>query len=192
MDRIVKGKPLDNLEFMQWMKRFFDLHYNGAPYDGPERRRQVGIKSSDVLFGVDHAQPYSAQRNVSEQSAQRAQNQPPASKSRALPVKTPIQKTTKVLSRKPSDAATAAIKEKKAPAHQTPQRQPAKGATDELEYLRYTASGLEKERDYYFGKLREVELLCQGYQADPSTMPSSGDVVKRIFDILYEKDPQQQ
>jgi len=36
--RLVKGKYQDNLEFCQWMKRFFDIHYANAEYQAVERR----------------------------------------------------------------------------------------------------------------------------------------------------------
>lgn len=29
----MKGKFQDNFEFVQWFKRFFDVNYNGHPYD---------------------------------------------------------------------------------------------------------------------------------------------------------------
>jgi RP/EB family microtubule-associated protein len=35
----VKAKYQDNLEFLQWMKRFFDIKYNGADYDAVNRRK---------------------------------------------------------------------------------------------------------------------------------------------------------
>lgn len=39
MDKLIKAKYQDNLEFLQWMKRFFDIKYNGAPYDAVGRRK---------------------------------------------------------------------------------------------------------------------------------------------------------
>ena len=39
--------------------------------------------------------------------------------------------------------------------------------------------GLEKERDFYFGKLRDIEILLQAY-AGPEK-----ELSKQIFDILY-------
>lgn len=35
----MKAKYQDNLEFCQWMKRYFDLNYAGQPYNGAERRK---------------------------------------------------------------------------------------------------------------------------------------------------------
>lgn len=46
--------------------------------------------------------------------------------------------------------------------------------------MRLTMEGLEKERDFYFGKLRDIEVLCQE-QPDCETNPA----LKSITDILY-------
>lgn len=46
--------------------------------------------------------------------------------------------------------------------------------------IKASLDGLEKERDFYFGKLRDIEVLCQEYESE--NLP----VVKKILDILYE------
>lgn len=40
--KLCRAKPLDNLEFLQWIKRFFDLHYGGNEYNALERRGGKG------------------------------------------------------------------------------------------------------------------------------------------------------
>ena len=35
----MKAKYQDNLEMLQWIKRYFDLNYNGSPYDALNRRK---------------------------------------------------------------------------------------------------------------------------------------------------------
>jgi len=49
----------------------------------------------------------------------------------------------------------------------------------QLNELTVTVEGLEKERDFYFGKLRDIEVLCQEHEAEEL------QVVKQILDILY-------
>ena len=44
--------------------------------------------------------------------------------------------------------------------------------------LRLTVQGLEKERDFYFGKLREIEVMCQDEG-------ESSEFVQKLLDILY-------
>jgi RP/EB family microtubule-associated protein len=51
--------------------------------------------------------------------------------------------------------------------------------------LKLTIDGLEKERDFYFGKLREIEILCQ--QAD-----QSHEVVQSVLRIMYATDENQE
>lgn len=44
VNKLIKGKPLDNMEFMQWLKSHFDkvTAGQGVPdYNGPSRRSQT-------------------------------------------------------------------------------------------------------------------------------------------------------
>ena len=43
-----------------------------------------------------------------------------------------------------------------------------------------TIEGLEKERDFYFGKLRDIEVLCQ--EAEGS------DFAQRVLNVLYQTE----
>lgn len=38
--------------------------------------------------------------------------------------------------------------------------------------------GLEKERDFYFGKLRDIEVMCQECEGENS-------LIQKILDVLY-------
>lgn len=40
--------------------------------------------------------------------------------------------------------------------------------------------GLEKERDFYFGKLRDIELICQEME-EQHNVP----LIQKVLDILY-------
>merc|ERR1719420_2917012 len=48
--------------------------------------------------------------------------------------------------------------------------------------MKLTVEGLEKERDFYFGKLRDVEVLCQENEG------VGGEIVRKILDILYQTE----
>eukprot|EP00429_Kryptoperidinium_foliaceum_P099298 CAMPEP_0176239808 /NCGR_PEP_ID=MMETSP0121_2-20121125/29056_1 /TAXON_ID=160619 /ORGANISM="Kryptoperidinium foliaceum, Strain CCMP 1326" /LENGTH=89 /DNA_ID=CAMNT_0017579295 /DNA_START=9 /DNA_END=278 /DNA_ORIENTATION=- len=61
---------------------------------------------------------------------------------------------------------------------------------EEIEQLRGTVEGLEHERNYYFRKLREVEILCASLQArmeETETLPdlTHKRIVEDIQEILY-------
>ncbi|KAJ8372162.1 hypothetical protein AAFF_G00294220 [Aldrovandia affinis] len=49
----------------------------------------------------------------------------------------------------------------------------------QLTDLKLTVDGLEKERDFYFSKLRDIELICQEHEGENSS------TLSRIINILY-------
>ena len=42
--------------------------------------------------------------------------------------------------------------------------------------------GLERERDFYFGKLRDIEVICQEAETQSS---EENPVIKQTLEILY-------
>ena len=54
---------------------------------------------------------------------------------------------------------------------------------DKITKLSVTIEGLEKERNFYFSKLREVEILCQ---TDETVEASTK---QQVLKILYHVDP---
>lgn len=53
-----------------------------------------------------------------------------------------------------------------------------------METLKSALEGVEKERDYYFSKLREVELLCQDQGEE------NAPFVDQLMEVLYATDEQ--
>lgn len=48
----------------------------------------------------------------------------------------------------------------------------------QLSELKLSVEGLEKERDFYFRKLRDIEVICQEHESDHP-------VISRIIEVLY-------
>lgn len=52
----------------------------------------------------------------------------------------------------------------------------------QLETLKSAIQDMEKERDFYFGKLRNIELICQEKEGEEDA------TLSRIINILYATD----
>lgn len=184
VDKLVKAKYQDNLEFCQWIKNFWDAKYNGDPYDAVARREQA-MKAYKAGRGGGGAG--SALKPAAASSKLAAAPKKPA----AAPVKAPTKAAAKSHSdddvAKPATrAAPKAAAEKKAVAAA------AAGGDDDsakvaelnakLTKLRLTIEGLEKERNFYFGKLREIEVLCQTNEDQDAATK------QKILEVLYATD----
>ncbi|XP_023652421.1 microtubule-associated protein RP/EB family member 1-like isoform X2 [Paramormyrops kingsleyae] len=152
VDKLVKGKFQDNFEFVQWFKKFFDANYDGREYDPVEARQ-------------------------GQESAPQSSASPAPAKPR------------KAVSAAPQRAAVAAKVSPKTLVVNPARRPGTAGGEEEknellqkISMLSSTIQDMEKERDFYFGKLRNIELICQEKEGE------SDPTLQRIVDILYATD----
>merc|ERR1719397_1088169 len=128
VDRLIKGRFQDNFEFLQWFKKFFDANYGGEEYDATAMRggEEVGSggKSSRPAPRPAPAQSGMPKRAMAAPTASRA-TRPAVGGARAA---------------NGGGAASAA-------AHQQ-----IEDLTSQVMEMKLTVEGLEKERDFYFGK----------------------------------------
>nr|XP_029479321.1 microtubule-associated protein RP/EB family member 2-like isoform X2 [Oncorhynchus nerka] len=177
VEKLVKARFQDNLDFIQWFKRFFDANYDGKDYD-PLQARQ----GQDAIPPPD---PGEQIFNLPKKSQHHAASSPTAGATRASAT-TPKQNPC---SPHPSSRPSSA---KRIPVATTT---PAKGEreleaqvtllNDQVNTLKLALEGVEKERDFYFGKLREVEVLAQEQGQE------SAQFVERLMEILYSADEQE-
>ena len=144
VEKLIKAKYQDNLEFFQWFKRFFDLNCRGGA-DYPALEKRKGAKT-----------PWDAgERKPSDQRA-------PQSK--------PTERSA------PTKMAAAPKVAKKAAASSN------EGNEKLVAELRMNSDTLEKERDFYFSKLRSIELFCDHFEGQ------GNQVVVEIQKILFATD----
>ncbi|XP_011453722.2 microtubule-associated protein RP/EB family member 1 isoform X7 [Magallana gigas] len=156
VERLVKGRFQDNFEFVQWFKRFFDANYNGDGEYDPVMARG-GETVGNVGKPAVMKSPAAAKTGISRGTT-----------------KAPTRTTTK----SPS-AISKPVANVKATVNSGGGDNGAKIAelTQQINELRLTVEGLEKERDFYFGKLRDIEVTCQENE--------DNEVIKNVMDILY-------
>ncbi|KYR01247.1 microtubule-associated protein EB1 [Tieghemostelium lacteum] len=91
VSEMVKGKPQANLEFCQWMKKFFDQHYNPeVPYNALERRVQLKINAD-----TDKALMAQLGIKAGGSSAPRPSISKPSAAATTAAVSKPVASTTK-------------------------------------------------------------------------------------------------
>ena len=134
--KLVKARPLDNLEFLQWMKHYYDTATGGvrpADYDGDTRRQQS-------KGGANVKRSVNAKRsaNAGAATTTRAAKGPDADRA-------PTATTQRDVRRGGIAAAPAELK--------------ALGAANAE--LKLAVERTEQEREFYFEKLQDIEFLCQ-------------------------------
>ena len=231
VDRLISGRYMDNLEFMQWFKRFYELG-NGSTerppdYDpvearcrgkgGKEFTKSAGVAGQEGLRRTGSAPETSAGPCVASESARADKRKVEAEKKRRTAVASeqdaPSEKPA-APKRESSTAGGGAAAAKAKGAGRLPKELPAtpgspgnaarlssnaaivankallaenqalKGQNDSL---RTEMVGLEKERDFYFDKLRDIEILLQDMEEEGSLQDSAGakSLSAKLFKILY-------
>lgn len=153
VESLTKCRMQDNLEFLQWTKRYWDQHYPGGEYDPVARRKASGGPSAAAsVTGGPRAPSAGSTRRIGGTTT-------PASTTKAPRV---------------ASAGVGAT---------------ASALQQEIAGQKEAISGLEKERDFYFAKLRDIELLLQSaIEADPEVENQEDSLVKHIQGILYSTE----
>lgn len=134
----------DNLEFLQWSKRYWDQYFPGGDYDAVARRRGSGAPP-----------PASAPAARTSAGAAKRGTTPTTGRPRVAGA---------------GGAGSAALQQENAT-------------------LKETVQGLERERDFYFSKLRDIELLVQqACEEDPEIEKQEDGLIKHIQTILYSTE----
>ncbi|EDW86441.1 uncharacterized protein Dwil_GK18120 [Drosophila willistoni] len=151
IDRLVKGRFQDNFEFLQWFRKFFGANCNGRKYDA------MAARDNQVMgFG---AGPLSSTCKTG----------------RATPRSIILNKDLDLLSsevrpRVPPSGRSKSLSH----GHIIPE------LFDEIKQMRIQVRDIEKDRNFYFSKLRDIEIVCQETN-DNDMQPFT----QRILDILY-------
>nr|BAC05521.1 microtubule-associated protein EB1 homologue [Ciona savignyi] len=186
VEKLVKGKFQDNFEFVQWFKKFFDANYQGQDYDAvtargglslavcggaksqfkarPEPKRVAAIKPmSSSPKDSSVAQPINSDKTNGETTPDNTENPRPA---------------RSVAPQRISSASSASTNQEL-----VTMRHDNESLKEQNQELQSTVEALEKERDFYFGKLRDIEVVCQEEEGEvPDIMK---ELVKQITAILY-------
>ncbi|WEW55237.1 microtubule integrity protein mal3 [Emydomyces testavorans] len=148
VEALIKCRMQDNLEFLQFTKRFWDQNYPGGEYDAVSRRKGSGTP----LASSSSSRP----GTTSATGARRGT--------------TPTTAAARTRVGGGMSANTAAL-------------------TQEINAQKEAIAGLEKERDFYFAKLRDIELLLQqAVEADPELEKDEDSLIKHIQAILYSTE----
>lgn len=147
----------DNLEFLQWSKRYWDQYYPGGEYDALARRKGAG--GAPASAGQAPVSSRTSGAGAGATSAARRGTTPTTATASAARG-----------ARSTGGGASAVV-------------------IAENTQLKQTVEGLERERDFYFSKLRDIELLLQqAVDQDPEIEKAEDGLVKHIQAILYSTE----
>ncbi|KQS71004.1 uncharacterized protein Dere_GG23222, isoform F [Drosophila erecta] len=180
IDKLIKGRFQDNFEFLQWFKKFFDANYDGRDYDASAVREGAPMGFGS---GAVKSLPGTAASGVSS-----SYRRGPTATTRPATTSTMKPTVSKVLPRTnnaaPASRITAGANStgtvKKNDASNSVNNQQIEEMSNQVMDMRINLEGLEKERDFYFSKLRDIEILCQ--EADDA---EAHPIIQKILDILY-------
>ncbi|XP_047328690.1 microtubule-associated protein RP/EB family member 1A isoform X2 [Impatiens glandulifera] len=156
VNRLVKGRPLDNLEFLQWMKRYCDSIRGGIMNENynPVERRSKGGKER----GAKGSQKNSRSLEVNSMN------------NNSSPVDG-FNKSYGIRQGK-SDMTTTTRED---------HCEEIEALSKEVMDLKLSVEMLEKERNFYFGKLRDIEILSQSSELEH--LPMSVEIKKILYSV---------
>ncbi|ORX33824.1 calponin homology domain-containing protein [Kockovaella imperatae] len=140
VDKLVKCKMQDNLEFLQWMKKFWDANARGDEYNAAGRTGGVVPPSAPSSSRAPAARPAGVSRTAGVGAA-----------------------------RSGSAASTGQLNDLR----------------EQVAEMQAHCETVERERDFYFDKLRQIELIVQQRSGIEGLETGEKDMIGQIQEILY-------
>lgn len=214
VDKLIRAKYQDNLEFCQWLKAFYDqAAVYREDYD-PIAARAKGKGGAKYNQQMANAKPGSMARSRpaptrAAPSSRPAPSRPtapkpavpkPASPTSSRPSR-PLRERANETAAAPAPSVDHMKELAEAKAHFEKEKVELQARIEELEQqepepnddvpileakvleLEQAVLDIEKERDFYFEKLRNVEVLLQVHQDAEEKDPEA--LVSDVFQILY-------
>ncbi|XP_023513246.1 microtubule-associated protein RP/EB family member 1C-like [Cucurbita pepo subsp. pepo] len=156
VSKLVKGRPLDNLEFMQWMKWYCDSINGGVLHNYNALERREACKG-----GKEASKKFAASQSSAKNSTTGSRSHTSHNSRRHEATSTVNSSNQSGKTSRPSSSCGSPVYD------------------EQITELKLSIDSLEKERDFYFSKLRDIEILCQSHEIQDSK------VVGAIKKILY-------
>ncbi|KAL2652524.1 hypothetical protein R1flu_020652 [Riccia fluitans] len=161
VNKLVKGRPLDNLEFMQWLKRYCDSVNGGmiANYNPVERRRESykgpkeGVKRSPTNGSTITSTTGGSRDSSSEKDAVRSPSASSNGSHNASKRSTSSSTSASSPRRESHSSPHTSNKTKSVPPE-------VRALNEQVAELKLSMENLAKERDFYFAKLKDIEKVC--------------------------------
>lgn len=202
VDRLISARYMDNLEFMQWFKRFYELNCqdggkNGNHPNGYDclAQRSKGKGGATYQFnrkgGPSASSRATASRAIPNSTTKSSSSVASASsRTASAPSRTTVTSSTPTTTTGTTSSTTSSQEILQYQSDiQVLQKELAEvrnsyeSSQVELKQLSDEYQNLEKERDFYFEKLRNIEILLQ--EKEESNTPFDSNVSAEIFNILY-------
>jgi len=188
VDKLIRAKYQDNLEFCQWLKAFFD---QAAPYR--EDYNPIAVRSK----GKGGKNISKKDRNVSQRHRTAAvpskrvtrNSEPNKSKGVSPRLKNASKGKENISSRPPSHLKGGLSESIVADAKLMKINADLMNQKSKLEL---TLVDAEKERDFFFEKLRDIEMVIQIHQEKGSDARDPDTIIEHITKILYAADDDEQ
>uniref|UniRef100_A0A803NAJ6 Microtubule-associated protein RP/EB family member 1C n=1 Tax=Chenopodium quinoa TaxID=63459 RepID=A0A803NAJ6_CHEQI len=177
VNKLIKGRPLDNLEFMQWMKKYFDS-VNGGLF---HRLKEILVDNAKLLiiFVNDSYNPVERRegRKSGKEVVRKSANLQVSAK-----LNTSSNKSHSSHSNRRADMCSTNTNNQSLRAAKPSSTTAVSVYEEQITELKLSVDSLEKERDFYFSKLRDIEILCQTPEIENSP------IVAAMQKILYATD----
>ncbi|KAH9948296.1 calponin homology domain-containing protein [Amylocystis lapponica] len=155
VERLVKCKMQDNLEFLQWTKRYWDTNFGGQGYDPVGRRRGAPTDTPATIAPLAPSGSRGGSAGGLNAGGARAGGRTPISGHRA---------------------------------NSTQPNELAQNLQAQLREMSTHLEGLEKERDFYFSKLRDIEIIVQQQLETLEAEGKDDPLLRDVQKILYSTE----